>query len=232
MKLVRWSWLLLAAGTVVTLVAPGCLLVQPLDDVKAGSGDESDAGEVGDAGSSATPSGGRSGSGPTPSGGKGGSGPAPSGGRGGAPSGGKGGSGPVPTAGSPSGVDFSYFTGLWTITSGTITTDCGAGPTDMPAKVGGQDTFDVGTTSDLILDKGTQCEILVDVADLVAVARDGQSCDLSDGADTYHLDISSFSFIVDDDHQTATSYMTSTITVTSNGVDTTCDSNQELYYSR
>jgi len=212
----RWSWVMLGA---IAVAAPGCLLVQPLDDVSTDS--------AGSGGSGA----GKAGAGPSPSGGKGGAGPSASGGKGGGASGGRGGAGPTPTGGAPS-VDFSYFTGTWKVTSGTITTDCGTGPIDTAAMPGTTDSLALGTTSDLILDKGTQCPILVDVNDLVATGQDGQTCDFSDASGTYHLEISFFDFIVGDDHMTATSHLTSVITLTSSGVDTVCDSNQELLYTR
>jgi hypothetical protein len=224
----RWSALFLAAAAIA---APGCLLVQPLDDVNdAGSADDSIPGK---AGSGAAPSGGRGGSGPTANGGRGGgSGPTASGGRGGAASGGKAGAGPTPSGGAPNSVDFSYFTGIWTVTSGTITTDCGTGPEETDAMAGTKDKIDLGTTSDLIVDKGTECAILMDVYDLVGVGEDGQSCDFTNDSGSFHVEISSYSFIVDDNHQTASATLTSVITLTKNGVAATCDSNQDLFYTR
>ena len=217
MNALRSTWLMLAA---IAVAAPGCLLVQPLDDVSADSAGSGGSGT------------GKAGAGPSPSGGKAGAGPAPNGGRGGAASGGRGGSGPTPTAGAPGQVDFSYFTGIWTVTSGTITTDCGTGPIDTDATPGTTDTIDLGTTSDLIVDKGTKCPVLADVNDLVAIGQDGQSCDFPDTSGMYHLEINAFDFVVDGTHQKASSSLLSVITVTNNGVVTTCDSDQELYYTR
>jgi hypothetical protein len=217
-----------------SVALPSCLLVQPLDDTKddgLGSGGTTSGSHAG----ATSPGGKNGGAGKSGIGGSGegtaGSPPLPpAGGRGGSTA--AGGSGPRPTGGAPSGVDFSYFIGTWTVTSGTITTDCGTGEYVDDATVGGKDTFEIGTTSDLILGKGTECPLLLDVHDLVAVAQDGQSCDVTTDTATGHYEFDSVSFIVSADHQTASSFVTTTGTVTSGGETFTCESNSQQYYKR
>jgi hypothetical protein len=206
----RGPWVLLAA---IAVAAPGCLLVQPLDDVNSDSAGA--GGKAGGGGKAST-------GGNTSSAGKGGSGATPTGGRGGS----------APTAGGPpSGVDFSYFVDTWTVTSGTISTDCGTGPTDAPATVGSTDTVTLGTTSDLIVDEGTPCPVLADVNDLVATGQDGQTCDFTDGSNNYQLVIDAFTFVVSGNHLSATSELYGEVTDTVDGIATTCGSHQILHYT-
>lgn len=207
-----WAWLLLA-------LVPGCLLVQPLDE--ATSDDAAGASGGNGNASAGTGSAGR----PTSAGGG-----APSAG---APSGGSH-AGGAAQGGAPSGVDFSLFIGTWTITSGSTTRDCGTdAPTTEPATVGAQDSFGLGTTSDLILDPGTQCALLVDVDDRVASSEAAQECTFQSEGYTVHVYVDSFEFTVSGDGKTAISRFISTVDVSDgSGASATCDTDQTLHYKR
>ena len=187
---------------------PSCLLVQPLDEAKP-----SDDGSGGTSSSAGSNNAGRNSGG----GGKGG----------GAPN-----AGGAHSGGAPNGADFSLFTGSWTVKSGSIVTDCGTGPMTTMPTTGTIDTVDLGTTSDLILDEGTQCPVSADVTDRTATGQPGQTCDFTDEGSVYHLDIQYFDFIVGSTGRTASSTLTSVVSLTTNGVTATCDSNQTLSYAR
>jgi hypothetical protein len=213
-KRLAWCWL-------AVLVFPGCLLVQPLDEAKpdldASGGDTASAGKTNGGG-------GRGGAGPGPTAGSHSGGASAAGGAAHA--------GASATGGAPTGTDFSLFLGAWTVTSGTITTDCGTGPMQTAADVGTKETIGLGTTSDLIVDEGTQCPVLVDVTGTVAFGQDGQTCDFSDASGAYHLEINSYDFAVGSTGTTASAELISTVELTANGTTTTCDSDELLVYKR
>jgi len=214
MKAFAWRWLAL-------LAIPGCVLVQPLDEAKpadsdnAGSGNGSSHAGSSNAGSA---SGGRSG-GPA----KAGSGNAGSSASGGA------------DGGAPSGVDFSLFTGTWTIVDGKNTTTCDSGASKTSnVDPGGQDTFGLGTITDLILDPGTTCEVLADVDDHRAFLNSNTAaCSYSDASYDYDLFFDAFEFIVSSDGKTAKASMTAYITATdASGNMSDCKSDTTWNYKR
>ncbi|MEO6599421.1 MAG: hypothetical protein ABIQ16_06075, partial [Polyangiaceae bacterium] len=93
--------------------------------------------------------------------------------------------------------------------------------------------IDLGTTSDLIADEGTQCPVLFDLQNKVSgVAQPGQTCDFTTTAGTYHLEISTFTFVIASNHETALSHLTGVTSLTTNGVTATCNSEQSLNYTR
>jgi hypothetical protein len=205
------------------LAIPGCLLVQPLDQAKpdddgsaGSSGGSSKAGSSN--GTSGNPS--KAGSGNAGRGGSA-SGGAPSGnaGRGGSASGGapsgNAGRGGSASGGAP-GVDFSLFTGNWTVTGGEITTLCeGEDPITESIVPGDVDTVGLGTTSDLIFGPGANCEILADVEDRNAsLNTDTGPCSGSDGTYNYYWTVDAFHFNVSGDGQTAEAGMITTVETT------------------
>lgn len=127
------------------------------------------------------------------------------------------------------GVDFSLFTGDWITKSGTITTVCGGQSNVSDATVGEVTNIGLGTTSDLIVYPGTDCQILLDVVDRTATSLDGQSCVFTDSGVTYTLQLDYFDFIVTDADTSATTTFYST-TTTSTGL--VCNTDQTLYYER
>jgi len=192
-----------ALGWLVLLLIPGCLLVQPLDSAKPDDDDDDTvpAAQAGNAGKAS-----------------GGSGPGAAGTAGTGGTGNKAGSGPVPAGGSanggaPSGVDFSLFTGTWTITSGQTTTTCDDGtPSTEAIAPGGTDQVGLGTTSDLIFGPGSSCEILGDVSDRTAYLNsDTLPCADTDGTYYYYLSFESFEFAVSSNGMTADASMTTTV---------------------
>jgi len=213
MKAVAWRWLAL-------LLVPGCVLVQPLDEAKpdddtsipAGSGSGGKTGSSGGPSKAGSGSAGRTGSSGAPS-----SAGAPSGNGGGA------------------GVDFSLFTGDWTVTGGENTTSCDPGTTQTaPIDTGGTTTFGLGTTSDLILDPGTTCEILVDVDDRTAALNSGTgSCSYSDSMYSYYVEYDSYEFTVSGDGKTANASMVAYIEVSdANDNASYCHSTTTWKYAR
>lgn len=202
-------------GLLSLLAIPGCLLVQPLDDPKPADGA---AGGGNKAGGSGQPSGGSGNSG---SGNKAGSGSVPPGG--------------APSGGAPSSVDFTLFTGTWTVTSGQSTVTCGdEAPQTTTATPGGTDTFGLGTVSDLVLNPDTDCEIWADVDDRTASLNPATpNCATSDADYDYDLYIESFDFTVSADGKTAEASMTtSTLVSDSSGVVGVCDSEHAWKYKR
>lgn len=218
MNVARWIWLPL-------LVVPGCLLVQPLDDVKAGDDDSVPSAHAG-MGQHA----GGNGPGAGGAGNKAGSGPVASGG-----SGATGGSGPVASGGAGNAGAFSLFLGEWTISNGTQTTSCDGGtPTTSTVSPGGTDTFGVGTLSDLILDPGTSCEILVDVDGRTASLNPATlDCTTSDANYDYDLFVESYDFTVSSDGKTAKASMTATVYLTdANSNESVCTTDTSWDYER
>jgi len=215
MKTTAWHWLIL-------LLVPGCLLVQPLDDAKpkqdgsAGSGNSSGKPSQGSAGlhsGGSTQTGG--------AGNKAGAGPVHPGG--------------APNGGASSGVDFSLFTGTWTITAGESITSCDGGPAKTEtATPGGMDEFGLGTISDLVFGPGTQCEILADVYDRTASLNSAtEDCSSSDATYDYYLSVAAFDFEVSGSGQTAHLTMsTSTLVSDIDGATYYCDSDYEFDYER
>jgi len=214
-----------ALAFLALLAIPGCLLVQPLDDAKPEDGNS--------AGSTGHTSGGNQNSGGA--GNKAGSGPVGSSG-----AGNKAGSGPIGSAGganggAPSGVDFSLFTGSWTVTGGENTVTCSDGvPTTTSEAPGGVDTFGLGTVSDLILNPGATCELWADVDDHTASLNPSTpNCTTSDANYDYELYFESFDFVVSADGQTATATLTtSTLVSDSSGAVDICDSEHTWNYER
>jgi hypothetical protein len=196
---------------------PGCVLVQPLDEAKPDN-DGSGAGGP-HAGSGNGNSGGPS---------KAGSGNA---GRGGGSS-----AGGAPNGGAPSGDDFSLFTGSWYVSGGTITTRCeGETPMTSSATLGGEVQVGLGTTSDLIFDPGTNCEILADVDERSASLNwDTLPCTENDGTYNYYLDTEYLDFTVSDDDQSATASIITSVTTTDadDNLLLTCEVEQSLEYER
>lgn len=189
-----------ALGCVLLTVLPSCLLVQPLDDAKPADGS---------AGSGAAGSG--------------------NAGTGNAGSGNAAGSNNAGTGNVPNEVDFSLFTGTWIIKSGEITTTCGAQMTTDQATPGDTSELGLGTTSDLILDPGTLCPILLDVDDRTATSQDGQTCTLTQDGTTFDLSVDYIDFIITSADTSATSTFYASATTTT-GV--TCNFDQHLYYER
>lgn len=155
MKSIPWLWFAL------TLV-PGCLLVQPLDEAKSdaevgGAADGASAGRSTVAGSD--------GAGATHAGGS--SGASPAGGR----------AGSAPNGGGPPTVDPSAaFLGIWVLTDGSITLNCGGSP-QVSQLTNGSADWHVGTTSDLVqTSEGTPCELLANVQGRVAAGAPNQQC--------------------------------------------------------
>jgi hypothetical protein len=219
MRTSAWRFLFL-------LALPGCLLVQPLDDVSSGSAGS--GGKASSAGSAGTPSGG---GGPSAggAGNQAGSSSAP------------GGSSSIPPgsagdAGASSGnADLSLFLGTWTVTGGKNTTACDSDPAKTTnVMAGGTDTFGPGTLSDLILNPGSDCEILTDVNDHTASLNPlTLDCTTTDANLEYDLYILTYDFVVADDGQTAQAHMTASILV-SDGVGglSVCDSDTTWNYKR
>ena len=194
MKAIAWSWLAL-------LAIPGCLLVQPLDDAKPIDEDiAGSAGKPAQAGGAGRPAGGNPGTGGT--GNKAGAGPVPPGGSG--------------NGGAPNGVDFSDFTGTWTVTGGKRITTCdGAAPQTDAVTPGGTDTIGLGTISDLIFGPDTACEILADVDDRSATLNSATSdCSYSDDDGEYQLSFDDFEFTVSGDGKTAELAMSTSVLYT------------------
>ncbi len=201
-------------------VVPGCLLVQPLDDAKSNASGGASA-QAGSNGAGHTSSGGASG----------GSGPNPAAGSGGRSNAGAG----APQGGAPNGVDFSLFLGKWTITTGTLTTDCGTGtPMTSALTPGTYDTVSLGTTSDLIFDAATTCPIESDVNDRTASVLPGQSCtgtDTDSGND-YEIFYDTFTFVVAGTGTTAQGTLDLTTVVTNtSGQTITCDQHEDIAYT-
>jgi hypothetical protein len=150
------------------------------------------------------------------------------------------GSGAVPPGGSAnggatSGVDFSLFTGTWTITGGQSTTSCdGATPQTSTVAPGGTDTFGLGNISDLIFDPGTDCEILADVDDRTASLNPATlDCYTSDANYDYDLSVISFDFVVSGDGKTAKATMSASILVSDgSGGLSVCDADYTWNYKR
>ncbi len=139
------------------------------------------------------------------------------------------GTGNAGTGNVPNEVDFSLFTGTWIIKSGEITTTCGAQMTTDQATPGDTSELGLGTTSDLILDPGTLCPILLDVDDRTATSQDGQTCTLTQDGTTFDLSVDYLDFIVTSADTSATSTFYASATTTT-GV--TCNFDQHLYYER
>jgi len=173
LKAMSWRWALLA-------FIPGCVLLQPLDEAKsdntggnAGSASHAGNGNAGhpaSGGSGPAPGAGAGGSGPTPGGGAGGSGPAPSGGRGGAP--------PNPGTGGAAPTDsLALFTGMWVLTTGSITLNCPGSPATTNPLTEGSAEWMPGVTSDLVQTAGgTDCELRANISGRVATAEPSQEC--------------------------------------------------------
>ncbi|HKO48464.1 MAG TPA: hypothetical protein VJV79_12110 [Polyangiaceae bacterium] len=201
MKTTAWGWLVL-------LVMPGCLLLQPLDEVKSDStgnaGNPSSAGSSGNSSQAGNGSAGRN--------------------NGGGPGNG----------GAPNGVDFSPFTGTWTVTGGHITTTCGSEMDTTVVDPGGTDTFGLGTISDLIFNPGTACEVLADVSDRTASLNSATpDCSYSDAQFTYDLAFDSFEFELSGDGKTAEATMVAYIWVSDeDGNSSECLSENTWSYKR
>ena len=163
MKSVPWLWFAL------TLV-PGCLLVQPLDAAKS---DAEVGGAAGSASAGRSSVAGSDGAGATHAGGS--SGASAAGGGGGSAPNGVGGS--VPVGGGPATVDPSAaFLGIWVLTDGSITLNCGGTPQVSPLTDGSAD-WHAGTTSDLVqTSEGTPCELLANISGRAAVGEPNQKC--------------------------------------------------------
>jgi len=215
-KAVAWCGLAL-------LVIPGCLLVQPLDEAKPDQDDSaSSGGETSHAGSAGQHAGGSPAAGGA--GNKAGSG-----------SGATSGSASAGRGGASSGVDFSLFTGSWTITGGKRVTTCdGSTPQTETVAPGGTDTIGLGTSSDLIFGPGTACEILSDVDDRSATLNSGTStCAYSDENGEYELSFDSFEFTVSGDGKTAKFDMTTSVLFTDlNDEAHVCSVDSNLDYKR
>jgi hypothetical protein len=113
-------------------------------------------------------------------------------------------------------VDFSLFTGTWTITSGEITTTCpGEDPITEDIEPGDVDTVGLGTSSDLIFGPGSSCEVLADVDDRSATLNsDTLPCSATDGTNNYYWTIDAFHFNVSGDGLTAEAGMITTVQYT------------------
>jgi len=224
MKTIGFRWLVL-------LAIPGCLLVQPLDDVQEHAGSAGSSGKPSSAGSAGKPGGG-SGPGAAGAGNNAGSGDTTHAGSGNAPPGG------AANGGGSGGLDLSLFTGNWIITGGKNTVSCG-GDTPTSETIAGGDRVPVGlgTISDLVFDRGTDCEILADVtADRTATLNPATlGCTSSDPDTGYDYDsvFLSFDFVVASDGKTAVSKMSAQVLVSdASGVLAACDSDTELQYKR
>ncbi|HET7545538.1 MAG TPA: hypothetical protein VFK05_36980 [Polyangiaceae bacterium] len=222
MKTTAWGWLVL-------LALPGCLLVQPLDDVSNGSAGSSGKTSTSSAGSAGKASGG-SGSGVGGAGNHAGGSANPAGGSSSIPPGG------AANGGGAGEVDLSLFTGTWTVTGGKNTTSCD----DNPAKTsdvmaGGTDTFAPGTLSDLVLNPGTDCEILADVVESRKASLNDLTldCMTTDSGLDYDLYILTYDFVVSADGKTAQANMTASILVSDGaGGLSVCDSDTTWNYKR
>lgn len=217
---IAWRCLILA-GLPVCLLVPGCLLVQPLDEAKTNTEANAGSGNTSSGDSGATTS--RAGS-------SGSAGRAPTGSSGSPASGAGGGA----NGGAPSEVDFSLFTGTWTITSGSKGTDCGAGLIAEAVPAGGIDEFTLGTTSDLILDASTDCPLLVDVDNRTATGQGAQHCTYS-GADGYDYDIAvqAYTFeVLGDGTANSTLSTVSLVTDPSTNTTATCTGDATFNYQR
>lgn len=200
-------------GLALALV-PGCLLIQPLDDAKSDASGKGGAGSLagsGNAGRAATPGGG-------------------------SPSGGAMARAGAPNGGAPNTVDFSFFTGVWTLTSGSIISNCDGTVMTTAVTPGGQEIFAPGTTSDLVLDPASECPLLADVNDRVATGQAEQSCSYIDSSNGHYVDVFvvSYDFTVAGNGRTATALLVNSITLTDpiSGDSQTCDTDQTLYYKR
>ena len=214
MKTTAWRWLVL-------LLIPGCILVQPLDEAKP---DDDDSVPATSGGPSKAGSGNGSSGGPSKAGsgnaGRGGSSAA------GAPNGG----------GGTTGVDFSLFTGNWTLIGGTNTTTCeGEDPVVTDADTGTPLEVVLGTTSDVIFGPRSACPILGDVDDRSAFLNSGTlPCSENDGTYNFYSTTDYFEFAVSDDEQTAGAGISSTVIVTDldDNPVSTCQVEQSLDYKR
>ncbi|HYQ30671.1 MAG TPA: hypothetical protein VER04_25745 [Polyangiaceae bacterium] len=212
MKTSRWGWLAL-------LLLPGCLLVQPLDEAKPAS--EDNAGSGGKASGNAGQHSGGSGASTAGTGNRAGSGSMPTSG--------------AANGGAGSGVDFSLFTGTWTISAGKGTVTCDEGtPTTDTVDPGGTTSVGPGTVSDLIFDPGADCEILADVSNRTASLNSATSeCYSSDSTYDYESYVESFEFVVSGDGKTAKATMTSTVYVTdADGAISICETDYSWDYER
>jgi hypothetical protein len=204
------------------LLIPGCILVQPLDAAKPDDDDSGASGGPAKAGSA-------NGSSGAPA--KAGAGNA--GRAGGATSG-------APNGGGSGAVDFTLFTGDWTLSGGTITTRCqGAATKTTDADTGGVDTVGLGTDSgapsDLVFGPGSSCEIWADVDDRDAYLNPATpACSDNDGVYQYYLTTDDFDFKVSADDQTATADINTTVLTTelSTNYQFTCTVEQNLKYQR
>lgn len=220
------------------LLIPGCLLVQPLDEAKPDADDDSAAAP--NAGSGNT-SGKTSHAGNSSSAGRntGGSG-SPAGGSANGGSRNNAGSGPTPpggsaNGGSSSGVDFSLFTGDWTLTSGKNTTTCDAGtPMTEDAEAGIVDMVALGTSTDLIFAPDSECQILADVDDRTAsLSQDTQPCSYTTANVDYYATYDSFEFVVSSNGQTAKATIDRSVLATDvNDNLHYCEVTQDLNYKR
>ncbi len=124
---------------------------------------------------------------------------------------------------------------LGTITSGKSTTSCDGGtPQTVDATAGGQDTVGLGTTSDLIFDPGSSCEILADVDDRTAsLNQDTLPCSYSDATTDYYAIFDSFDFTVSGNGQTAKANISTSVLATdANDNLHSCEVTQALNYER
>jgi len=211
MRALAWRWLAL-------LLVPGCVLVQPLDEAKPNDEDSSTPAGSGNTGSSGGPS-------------KAGSGNAGRAGASGAP-----GAAGSANGGAPSGVDFSLFTGTWKIAGGEVTSTCDDGvPKTASIDAVGTTTLGLGTTSDLIVDPGTACEIWVDVDDRSAALNSGTSpCSYTDDMEiSYYIQYDSYEFSVSGDGKSANASMVAYVEASdANGNAAYCHTTTTWKYAR
>lgn len=213
MKARAFGWLLWA-------LLPGCLFVQPLDEAKSDA--EANAGRTSSGNASA---GGASGSGTKPSGG---AGPTPAGGRGGSPPGG---------AGGPAQDPLLAFTGIWVLTDGAITLNCGGTHTTSALSDGSAD-WQIGTTSDLVQTaEGASCELRANVSARVAIGDGTQYCTESglnpQGSPyTQNLSIDNYTFTLSSNGMNAKEAFSGTIDYTdlTTYITSTCDFTQTGNY--
>ena len=221
MNVLRWFAL---AVLPTCLLVSGCLLVQPLDEAKS---DEDSGGSTSIHSGGSTHSGGASskaGNGPTSNGG------AP---RGGAPAGGSGGDEPLPPNGGGSGVDFTLFTGTWTVTSWAKTGGCDSNYSMTTVPPGGTDSIGLGTTSDLIFDPTLTCPILLDVSDRIANDQPGQGCSFVDEQGfKEEVEFVSFKFEVGEDSVAKLDLSTYDTVTDGDGLDHICIFQNTVHYAR
>jgi hypothetical protein len=189
-KFLRWGWLFLA-------VAPGCLLVQPLDGAASSEGGDDSSSSAG--ASAAGSSGSHAGATSNP--------------RAGAPgvSGARGVSGAPGASGAPAvGGKLAPFVGTWTAVSGTLAILCPGVPASTEA-VTGTETWAPGTVSDLVQPGfEADCDLNANVSARTATALPGQTCtesstdDTSGDTITQDFTIESFKFVVSSDGKSAT----------------------------